>query len=173
MESETGNMDMQTYMGLYTTIHNYCTSHKSIPKGSRHKIVLGGELYDRFNDYLVQYLATIRNECQELNGESLLKYFVFQWAKYRRTSLYISSLFRYLERHWILDQENRKKNVYRMLKLQLLGWKTEMFHFLHKAALDAVLELTRKQRNGEWVGFSEIRQFIHSFSTSSEDTMER
>jgi cullin 1 len=126
--------------------------------------LLGEVLYQSLGDYMARHLAEVRHRAEDLMDEALLKYFVVEWERYRKVAVYINTLFRYLNRHWVKREMDEGKKVHDIFTLILLKWRTEMFDFMHETAMKVVLELTRKQRSGDVVGFSEIRQFMNSFS---------
>ncbi|KAF1809455.1 Cullin-domain-containing protein [Eremomyces bilateralis CBS 781.70] len=56
-----------------------------------------------------------------------------------------------------------KKNVYDIYTLHLVRWKEDMFNHTHKEVMKAVLRLVEKQRNGETIEQSQIKQIVNSF----------
>jgi cullin 1 len=162
-------MDMETYMGVYTAVHNF---HTAPNPGNERQIGHGWSVVDRNGEalygnilgHIEQQVAVIREASKSKSSEALLEFFVDQWQRYELAAKYINHLCRYLNRHWIRsEQDEGKRNIYDVYTLHLVQWKTNMFEFLHERAMESVLSLVERQRNGECVGYREIRKYVDSF----------
>ncbi|KAJ5793841.1 hypothetical protein N7457_000440, partial [Penicillium paradoxum] len=183
-------IDMKTYMGLYTAVHNFCTSQKAVATGhglqgqrggwllslnaassaSRMELtwtkahLLGEELYKLLGEYLSRHLSEVYKQSQSHTEEGLLGFYIRQWYRYTTAAKYVNHLFRYLNRHWVKREiDEGKKNVYDVYTLHLVKWKGDFFEKVHEKVMDAVLNLIEKQRNGETIEQSQIKSIVDSF----------
>ncbi|KFY75288.1 hypothetical protein V499_04749 [Pseudogymnoascus sp. VKM F-103] len=165
-------IDMNTYMGVYTAVHNFCTSQKAISStttgviGGAHRgaHLLGEELYKNLKTYLVHYLESLIAESQKHVDEALLTFYIREWDRYTTAAKYINHLFRYLNRHWVKrEMDEGKKDVYDVYTLHLVQWRAYLFEAVHKKVMAAVLKMVEKQRNGETIEHSQIKSIVDSF----------
>ncbi|KAE9970893.1 hypothetical protein EG328_005992 [Venturia inaequalis] len=163
-------MDMKTYMGLYTAIHNFCTAQKAVStggfqnhnRGGAH--LLGEELYKHLINYLKEHLTVVKTDSLPHADEALLKYYIREWKRYTTAATYNNHLFRYLNRHWVKrEMDEGKKNIYDIYTLHLVSWKEFMFTDTNASVMKAVLRLVEKQRNGETIEQSQIKAVVDSF----------
>ncbi|CEI40418.1 unnamed protein product [Fusarium venenatum] len=149
-ELEQG-IDMQMYMGVYTLVA--FDSH-----------LLGEELYNKLIDYLKHHLEDLVNQSKTHTDEALLAFYIKEWGRYTVAAKYIHHLFRYLNRHWVKREiDEGKKNIYDVYTLHLVQWRKELFEKVNVKVMDAVLKLVEKQRNGETIEHSQIKQVVDSF----------
>ncbi|ENH73830.1 Cullin-1 [Fusarium oxysporum f. sp. cubense race 1] len=164
-------IDMQMYMGVYTAVHNFCTSQKAVgmtgpAMHSNHRgaHLLGEELYNKLIDYLQHHLDSLVNESKAHTDEALLAFYIKEWGRYTVAAKYIHHLFRYLNRHWVKREiDEGKKNIYDVYTLHLVQWRKELFEKVSDKVMDAVLKLVEKQRNGETIEHGQIKQVVDSF----------
>ncbi|KAI6090166.1 Cullin-domain-containing protein [Hypoxylon rubiginosum] len=166
-------MDMATYMGIYTAVHNFCTSQKAVGlQGSSSNIgqahrgahLLGEDLYRKLREYLNAHLSGLFEQSKAHTDEALLTFYIREWNRYTVAAKYIHHLFRYLNRHWVKrEMDEGKKNTYDVYTLHLYQWRTEFFTLVNKKVMDAVLMLVEKQRNGETIEHRQIKQVVDSF----------
>lgn len=171
MYSLSDGVDLKTYMSLYTSIHNFCTAQKAVGThtgalNSNHRgaHLLGEDLYHRLNDYLKRHLAAVHAEMVQHSDEALLTFYIKEWKRYTQAGMYNNHLFRYLNRHWVKrEMDEGKKDIYDIYTLHLVRWKEDMFGSTQNAVMDAVLRLVEKQRNGETIEQSKIKDVVQSF----------
>jgi len=171
MSSLNEGLDLKTYMSLYTSIHNFCTAQKAVGGptntlngSSRGAHLLGEELYHRLNEYLKGHLAAVHAEMIKHADEALLTYYIKEWKRYTQAGSYNNHLFRYLNRHWVKREvDEGKKDIYDIYTLHLVRWKEDMFGTTQNAVMGAVLRLVEKQRNGETIEHSKIKDVVTSF----------
>ncbi|KAL2796764.1 Cullin [Aspergillus keveii] len=169
-------VDMKTYMGLYTAVHNFCTSHKAVTgtaiQSQRGAHLLGEELYKKLGEYLSRYLENVYTQSTSHAEEALLGFYMREWVRYTTAAKYINHLFRYLNRHWVKREiDEGKKNVFDVYTLHLVKWRDDFFQNVHEKVMDAVLNLVEKQRNGETIEQSQIKSIVDSFvSLGLDDT---
>ncbi|KAI0022537.1 Cullin [Xylariomycetidae sp. FL0641] len=165
-------MDMSTYMGIYTAVHNFCTSQKAVGLstvagvGQAHRgaHLLGEDLYKKLKEYLNNHLAELYQQSKAHADEALLAFYIREWDRYTIAAKYIHHLFRYLNRHWVKrEMDEGKKNTYDVYTLHLYQWRTEFFAQVNTKVMDAVLQLVQKQRNGETIEHGQIKQVVESF----------
>ncbi|KPM42388.1 Cullin-1 [Neonectria ditissima] len=164
-------IDMQMYMGVYTAVHNFCTSQKAVglhgpAMHSNHRgaHLLGEELYNKLIDYLKQHLEGLVHQSKAHTDEALLSFYIKEWGRYTVAAKYIHHLFRYLNRHWVKREiDEGKKNIYDVYTLHLVQWRRVLFEQVSTKVMDAVLKLVEKQRNGETIEHSQIKQVVDSF----------
>jgi cullin 1 len=166
-----GGMDMKTYMGLYTAIHNFCTAQKAVAgtsftshnnRGGAH--LLGEDLYQHLIQYLKGHLKDVQAKSKEHTDEALLTFYIKEWNRYTTAGQYNNHLFRYLNRHWVKrEMDEGKKNIYDIYTLHLVRWKDDMFTGTQDQVMRSVLKLVEKQRNGETIEQSHIKSVVDSF----------
>ncbi|KAI2602836.1 Cullin-domain-containing protein [Hypoxylon sp. NC1633] len=164
-------MDMGTYVGIYTAVHNFCTSQKAVGLGSnqvghahRGAHLLGEDLYKKLKEYLNDHLNGLIEQSKAHTDEALLAFYIREWNRYTVAAKYIHHLFRYLNRHWVKrEMDEGKKSTYDVYTLHLYQWRTEFFTPVNRKVMDAVLMLVEKQRNGETIEHNQIKQVVDSF----------
>ncbi|KAJ2972893.1 hypothetical protein NQ176_g6899 [Zarea fungicola] len=164
-------IDMQLYMGVYTAVHNFCTSQKAVGLGGpamhashRGAHLLGEELYNKLIEYLKQHLIGLAEKSKSHTDEALLAYYIKEWGRYTVAAKYIHHLFRYLNRHWVKREiDEGKKSIYDVYTLHLVQWRKVLFSQVSTKVMDAVLKLVEKQRNGETIEHGQIKQVVDSF----------
>jgi cullin 1 len=125
----------------------------------------GFQMYLRLTQYLNTHLDNVREESKKRVDESLLVFFVDEWKRYSTAAIFLNHLFGYINRHWIKRRmDEGKKDIYDVHTLHMAQWKSKMFDTVYERAMESVLNITKRQRGGEWIGFTEVRQFINSFS---------
>ncbi|KIX05738.1 uncharacterized protein Z518_03710 [Rhinocladiella mackenziei CBS 650.93] len=169
-------LDMKTYMGVYTAVHNFCTSQKAAtnqaPSASQATLspnhrgahLLGEELYTLLGRYLTEHLRGVLVQSESHTDEALLTFYIREWKRYTDAAKYNNHLFRYLNRHWVKREiDEGKKNVYDVYTLHLVKWKDDFFKAVESKVMDAVLRLVEKQRNGETIDQMQIKAIVDSF----------
>ncbi|KAI9327739.1 Cullin [Zopfochytrium polystomum] len=157
------------YIQYYTLIYDYCTTTRppsSLPAQASTRSganLMGADLYACLKDYLRKHL-TMLYQGKDATSESLLHYYSRQWATYTRAATYIHHIFRYLNRHWVKREvDEGHKNVYDVNTLALVSWRDNMFMAVQQNVMAAVLNLIEKQRNGETIEQTLIRNVVDSF----------
>ncbi|PGH30694.1 Cullin 1 [[Emmonsia] crescens] len=166
-----GGINMLTYMGIYTAVHDFCTSQKAIsspgsPSHGAHRgaHLLGEELYNLLGIYLSRHLNDVYECSLSHSDEALLTFYIREWSRYTTAAKYINHLFKYLNRHWVKREvDEGKKDIYDVYTLHLVKWKEDFFKKVQKSVMDAVLKLIEKQRNGETIEQSQIKNIVDSF----------
>ncbi|KAH1434094.1 hypothetical protein KXX32_000830 [Aspergillus fumigatus] len=134
----------------------------SVPYANAH--LLGEELYKLLGEYLSRHLVAVYRESLSHTEEALLGFYIREWVRYTTAAKYVNHLFRYLNRHWVKREiDEGKKNVYDVYTLHLVKWKDDFFMKVHEKVMEAVLNLIEKQRNGETIEQSQIKNIVDSF----------
>ncbi|KAK3353650.1 Cullin [Lasiosphaeria hispida] len=174
-------VDLQTYMGIYTAVHNFCTSQKAVgfsvaaninTGAHRGAHLLGEDLYKKLQEYLSEHLRGLLAESQTHTDEALLAFYIREWQRYTVAAKYIHHLFRYLNRHWVKrEMDEGKKSIFDVYTLHLVRWRDVLFTPVSEKVMNAVLMLVEKQRNGETIEYNQIKQVVESFvSLGLDDT---
>ncbi|KAF8457588.1 Cullin [Kalaharituber pfeilii] len=173
MDNLTSGMDMTTYMGIYTAVHDFCTSQKAVHSspslqshsGSVHRAhLLGEEIYNSLIGYLQRHLSALKEKSKDHVDEALLNFYIREWKRYTTAAKYINHLFRYLNRHWVKrEMDEGKKDIYDVYTLHLVRWKKDLFDHVQKHVMDGVLKLVEKQRNGETIETAVVKLIVDSF----------
>ena len=167
-------LDMKTYMGVYTSVHNFCTSQKAaqsthqasgaLSSNHRGAHLLGEELYTLLGQYLNEHLNAVVAKSKTHSDEALLTFYIREWKRYTDAAKFNNHLFRYLNRHWVKrEMDEGKKNIYDVYTLHLVRWKEDFFKAVQEKVMDAVLKLVEKQRNGETIDQLQIKAIVDSF----------
>ncbi|KAF8544914.1 Cullin [Trichophaea hybrida] len=179
MRDLNSGMDMTTYMGVYTAVHNFCTSQRAVSASptlqqaagvhrgglsTSNTHLLGEDLYNNLIGYLTRHLSGLKEESQGHADEALLGFYIKEWDRYTTAAKYINHLFRYLNRHWVKrEMDEGKKNIYDVYTLHLVRWKMDLFDDVQKHVMDGVLKLVEKQRNGETIETAMVKSIVDSF----------
>ncbi|KAL9126232.1 MAG: hypothetical protein Q9217_004692 [Psora testacea] len=165
-------VDMTSYMGIYTAVHNFCTSQKAVASGGgiiggnahRGAHLLGEDLYKNLKKYLKGHLEDLYERSKGHVDEALLTYYIREWDRYTTAAKYVNHLFKYLNRHWVKREvDEGKKDVYDVYTLHLVSWRQVFFDKVHTSVMDAVLKMVKKQRDGETIEQSQIKSIVDSF----------
>ncbi|KAL2177589.1 Cullin [Thermothelomyces heterothallicus CBS 202.75] len=166
-------MDLKAYVGIYTAVHNFCTSQKAVSfplqshvigSSQRGAHLLGEDLYKKLTEYLSEHLLTLVEESRTHTDEALLAFYTREWQRYTTAAKYIDNMFSYLNRHWVKREiDEGKKTVYDVYTLHLVQWRDVLFAKISEKVMAAVLKLVEKQRNGETIEHNQIKQVVSSF----------
>ena len=176
----------------FSAVHNFCTAQKGAQHGvggayggaSSHRggqsreynrafhsayardtaNLLGEDLYRNLKDYLREHLVVLCKQSKDFSDEALLAFYIKEWDRYTTAAKYTNHLFRYLNRHWVKREiDEGKKDVYDVYTLHLVIWRDEFFERTHGRVMNAVLEMIKKQRDGEAIEQSRIKSVVDSF----------
>ena len=183
-------VDMPSYMGIYTAVHNFCTSQKAVASGgiiggnahrggnygrpssgsTEYRLMrapahlLGEDLYKNLRTYLESHLEGLFTQSQGHVDEALLTYYIREWDRYTTAAKYVNHLFRYLNRHWVKREvDEGKKDIFDVYTLHLVQWRQVFFEKVQKSVMSAVLKMVKKQRDGETIEQSQVKSIVDSF----------
>ena len=159
---------MHTYMGMYTAVHNFCTSVRMVRTATgqpRPGGLHGEELYVRLSAYLKESLSDIAEKARALPRERLLEFYNEQWSRFLWCSKLANHSFRFLNRHWVKrEMDEGRKWVHSILDLHLRTWRTALLDSMHEELSAVLLDLLQQQRNGEYVEQLPRKGFMQSVS---------
>ena len=113
---------------------------------------------------MTAHLDQLVQESNSHQDEALLGFYIKQWNRYTIAAKYIHHLFRYLNRHWVKrEMDEGKKHIYDVYTLHLVQWRSVLFDKVSEKVMAAVLKLVEKQRQGETIEHSQIKQVVDSF----------
>lgn len=99
-----------------------------------------------------------------------MAFYIREWQRYTNAAKYIHHLFKYLNRHWVKrEMDEGKKNIYDVYTLHLVQWRDVLFQAVCKKVMDAVLKLVERQRLGETIEYTQIKQVVDSFVSLGMD----
>ncbi|KAK9338533.1 Cullin [Lipomyces starkeyi] len=157
------------YMKIYTAIYQFCTAARPTtqvghPATSRGAQLLGAELYNKLIEYLEKHLENIKLEAGQFVDEGLIKYYIRSWNRYTTGARYLNHIFEYLNRHWVKrERDEGRRTVYDVNTLCLVKWRSVFFDSIQSNLMTAVLKLIEKQRNGESIENTDIKNVVGSF----------
>ncbi|KAF8808589.1 Cullin repeat-containing protein [Phlegmacium glaucopus] len=158
------------YNQLYTTVYNCCTSTKMHGRldGNRSGAnLVGSDLYNKLSEYFILHLKPMLQKADTLSDVDLLRYYTSEWDRYTTGASCLNRLFKYLNRHWVKqEQDEGKKGVFPVYTLALLQWKEHFFLHIQKdnsKLSAATLRLITQQRNGETIDQGLVKKVVDSF----------
>ncbi|KAG5438688.1 hypothetical protein PCANB_002408 [Pneumocystis canis] len=171
MEHLEEGLSFSSYMDNYTVVYNYCARPKittdiSMNEASRAigANLQGNELYYNLVRYLSSHMQSIKNESLKYNGEELLQFYSRQWTRYTSASFCIHHIFKYLNNFWVKRKiDEGKTGIYSVYTLALVRWKLDMFDDIHEKVTETLLNTIERQRNGESVNTSLLKNVIDSY----------
>ncbi|KAN0102616.1 Cullin repeat-like-containing domain protein [Hyaloscypha variabilis] len=155
MLEPTWGADISSLVGLYSTVHSFCSSQRAVglasfevsPRRGAH--LVGGDLYEFLTRYISQYLGQLRQRLQTLSGPVLVKGYLEEWTHFTNCAHIVHHVFRYLNRHWIKRELDEGKVVYDIYTLHLVLWHRELLQPTAGKLSDGVAKLIEQRRNGE------------------------
>lgn len=169
MEHLEEGLSFSRYMDNYTVVYNYCARPKtstdiSMNETSKGANLLGNELYYNLVRYLSSHIQSIKNESLKYSDEALLQFYSHQWTRYTNASFCIHHIFKYLNNFWVKRKiDEGKTGVYSVYTLALVRWKLDMFDDIHEKVTETLLKVIERQRNGEIVNTSLLKNVINSY----------
>jgi hypothetical protein len=122
-------------------ISSRLTISDTYPGGHR-----SGEIYPFFLQFLSQQLAEISAACRHVDENSLVDFYIAEWARYCKMCVFISSAFKYDNRYWVNRViHDKKRGVYKYEDVSLLLWRENIIDPEPRVSLK-VLEFIRRHR---------------------------
>ncbi|GMM51941.1 cullin [Starmerella bacillaris] len=167
-DESTTKMNSELYINLYTSVHNFCVSplfQINVNKPYGNDIAPGAELYRRLQSFLDEFLKKLLSEAPTSADDSIVEYYNDRWTRYVSSAKFLDHIFSYLNRHWVRqerDDNAKGKVVCEINTLCLLHWRTVFFNEVHANLLTALLDMIRRDRNGEVVNIDMIKNCVQS-----------
>ena len=99
------------YMNCYTAIYNYCINKSrhgsantpvSAVSGNNSYSLAGAEIYAKFDEYLVQFITSLKKDTLE----SFLEFYVKRWTRFTIGAGYMNNVFDYMNRYWVQKERS-------------------------------------------------------------------
>src|SRR5258708_2004158 len=104
------------------------------------------EIYLYFQQFLSQQLAEIHAACRHVDESSLVDFYLAEWARYYKLSVFVSAAFAYINRHWVARYvANADSGIYKFEDASLLLWRENIIEPEPRVSLK-VLEFIRRHR---------------------------
>eukprot|EP01137_Pigoraptor_chileana_P032706 Opistho-2@22517 len=179
---EFQTMAHQEHILLYTHVYNYCTSvtcgngtmgppPRSVAQSRRKEEpatsgahFVGHDLYNKLGDFFRAHLGRIGETGKDLLGENLLVFYRDQWNNFVFGAKVVNHIFQYLNRYWVKREKEEGNNaIHDIYTLCLVVWRDELFNSMKSKLTNALLDQIDRERNGEAVNISLLREVINSY----------
>ncbi|KAJ2896206.1 ubiquitin ligase (cullin) of SCF, partial [Coemansia aciculifera] len=168
------------YVNLYTGVYNFCTALRSSVTGSGyytaadttssvHGVVYGRRLYTFLNEFIVQFMEQIAERSADYAGDELLAFYNSEWVKFGDSTRCIHHIFDYLNRHWILREQEEGNNVSDVSTLMFHLWRDNFFMQIRNTLLESVFNLMTRVRDGQVVDLGMVKSVADSFVSLGGD----
>ncbi|CAH8250975.1 unnamed protein product [Arabidopsis lyrata] len=136
------------YMNLYTTIYNMCVQKPPHD--------FSQQLYDKYRGVIDDYnKQTVLPAIRKKHGEYMLRELVKRWANHKVLVRWLSRFFDYLDRYFV-----PRRNLLTLNSVGLTSFRDLVYQEIQSNAKDAVLELIHKEREGEQIDRSLLKNVI-------------
>jgi hypothetical protein len=152
-------------MDAYSTIFRHCT-HQERKKARGWAYTLGAALFTRLAAYLEKRMQVIAEEVKKLPEDQLLVFYNLQWNRFTACSKISHCLWRYLQRHWLLQEwKDGNVDVMNIFDLHIKAWKEAMLDAVQSDISNVIVDLIRKQRDGEIIEQLPSKSLVTSICT--------
>jgi hypothetical protein len=166
-------------MRIYTIVYNYSVAQLNfsidIKDANRPFVYLSDEeaaiihvrrrdaLYSSLSAYLKEALSAKCIEAKVQPRDNLLDYYNREWDRFVTCGKFNHYTWIYLHQYWYLTQARvGRRGIYSVFNLHLKEWKMHMLDPMHEDLSAALLEIVRKQRDGEYVEHLPKKSFVSS-----------
>eukprot|EP00124_Ichthyophonus_hoferi_P003659 Ihof_evm1s332 gene=Ihof_evmTU1s332 len=158
LENLENGLTPAEHIKIYTAVYNYCVMQPMCTNytGTR-PTSTGSELYKQIRNYLERHLRGIHQTIEGSMQEALLDAYVGNWKKFVTSVRCLNAAFTYLNRHWVKREKEEGSNVYDVEQLCLITWRDLVFQPLQVNLTSAMLDLIKRERNGETINGSLLR----------------
>lgn len=141
----------EQYMNLYTTIYNMCTQKPPHDYSE--------QLYTKYREAFNSYINDkVMLSLREHRDEVLLKELYRRWQNHKLMVRWLSRFFNYLDRYYVL-----RHSLHPLKDVGLLCFRDLVYEEIKRRANDAVLRLTEKEREGELIDRTLVKNILGIF----------
>ncbi|GAX74529.1 hypothetical protein CEUSTIGMA_g1978.t1 [Chlamydomonas eustigma] len=141
----------EQYMSLYTTIYNMCTQKPPHD--------FSEQLYDRYRSSFEIYIKEqVIKSLLEHHGEVLLKELYIRWQNHKLMVRWLSKFFNYLDRYYVM-----RHSLHTLKDVGLICFRDRVYEEIKKQAKDAILRLIEREREGELIDRTLIKNILSIF----------
>ncbi|KAJ2750323.1 ubiquitin ligase (cullin) of SCF, partial [Coemansia nantahalensis] len=174
------DIDAALYIQLYTHVYNFCASMTPAMAGSTyytpadmssgvHGSAYGRQLYTLLSDHVAQYMGTVAQKAAEHTGDELLAFYNREWVRFGDAAKMIHNIFDYLNRHWILREQDDGNNVCDINTLMFRLWRNRFFMDVRGSLLESVFSLMTRIRGGQVADLGLVKSVVDSFVSLGSD----
>eukprot|EP00900_Chrysochromulina_parva_P024310 jgi/Chrpa1/6512/Chrysochromulina_OHIO_Genome00012947-RA len=139
------------YSNLYTTVYTMCTQK---PPNNWSE-----QLYNYYCEAVKEYLsARILPRIKEKHDESMLRELVRRWENHKLLVRFLSHVFKYLDRFYV-----KRLSLHELAEVGSQAFHDIVFNAMKRDVRAAILELIRREREGEMVDRKLIKQVVEIF----------
>ncbi|KAI9911882.1 hypothetical protein PsorP6_009299 [Peronosclerospora sorghi] len=139
------------FMPIYTTCYNMCTQ--------RSPYNYSEQLYDRHGQTFDTYLAqNVLPRLEQAHDAFLLQALVHRWTNHKLMMKWMSRFFMYLDRYYV-----KHHSLPTLDEAGLQSFDRMVFQRVKARVKDAMLDLIEKERNGEMIDTTLVRQCVEIF----------
>uniref|UniRef100_A0A7R9VZX3 Cullin family profile domain-containing protein n=1 Tax=Chlamydomonas euryale TaxID=1486919 RepID=A0A7R9VZX3_9CHLO len=150
----------EQYMNLYTTIYNMCTQKPPHDYSEQ----LYGKYREAFNQYITD---KVMPSLREHHDEVLLEQLWSRWQNHKLMVRWLSRFFNYLDRYYVL-----RHTLHPLKDVGLLCFRDLVYEEIKKKTKDGVLRLVEKEREGELIGRTLLKNILGIFIEVGMGNME-
>ncbi|KAJ2724476.1 ubiquitin ligase (cullin) of SCF [Coemansia sp. Benny D115] len=180
LEDPSDGLTSITYINLYTAVYNFCTTIKSAMDDetyyiasdatqSAQSIAYGKRLYERLKESISIYMSHVVSRSRAHAADDLLTFYNQEWTKYGDSAKIIHNIFSYLNRHWILREQEEGNNVSDVSTLMFQLWRDQFFMQVRSTLLESVFSLMTRIRDGQVADINLVKSVVDSFVSLGHD----
>lgn len=144
------SINHEQWMNMYSGVYNLCIS--------RHE----KELYDAFKNWITKHCQELYRHLAEYRKLELLTAYLKIWTQYTTGITYVHKIFDYLHRYWV-PKNKQQHGAEEITTLALNTWREKLFNKCKDHIQDALLDQITRERKGEKIDHSNLRQVINSY----------
>jgi len=147
-------------MMLYTTTYNMCTQKPPYD--------FSEQLYERYREAFNSYIESkVLPSLREHRDEVLLKELYHRWCNHKLMVRWLSRFFNYLDRYYVL-----RHSLHPLKDVGLICFRDQVYVDVKRKAKDAVLKLIEREREGELIDKTLVKNILDIFIEVGMNGME-